>query len=102
MRPASPLPGSATSGLRAGASRKSVGEGLCAHAFYNMVMKTLIHPGEIPSRGRAGRPRAECRGGRVRLGISRVTLSRVLQSAHDLATERAAGLPTVRRLDSVA
>jgi addiction module HigA family antidote len=66
----------------------------------------------------------------ARLGVSRVTLSRVLhgqarvspnlavrleeagvgtarawlamQSAHDLVAERAAGVPKVRRLDSVA
>ena len=94
------------------------------------MMKTPIHPGEIiredvlaelgPTVGEAA----------ARLGVSRVTLGRVLhgharlrpnlavrlegagagtarawlamQSAHDLAAERASGLPKVRRLDTVA
>ena len=93
-------------------------------------MKTPIHPGEILREdvlGELGLPVGEAAS---RLGVSRVALSRVLhgharissnlavrleeagvgtarawlamQSAHDLAAERAAGTPTVRRLDGVA
>lgn len=93
-------------------------------------MKNPVHPGEIIREdvlGELGLSVGEAAG---RLGISRVTLSRVLhgharispslavrleeagvgtarswlamQSAHDLAAERAAGVPKVRRLDTVA
>lgn len=95
-----------------------------------MVMRMPVHPGEILREdvlADLGLPVGEAA---TRLGISRVALSRVLhgharispnlairleaagvgtarawlamQSAHDLARERAAGIPTVRKLDSVA
>lgn len=94
------------------------------------MMKNPIHPGEIIREdvlAELGLSVGEAAG---RLGVSRVTLSRVLhgharvspnlavrleeagagtarawlamQSAHDLAAERAAGVPKVRRLDTVA
>lgn len=92
-----------------------------------MPMKTPVHPGEVlredvlAGLGLGPAEAAE------RLGVSRVTLSRVLhaharistqlairleeagagtarawlsmQTAYDLATERAEGIPSVRRLD---
>ncbi len=94
-----------------------------------MVMKTAVHPGEILREDVLADLGLSVGEAASRLGISRVTLSRVLQgharvspnlavrleeagvgtarawlalqSAHDLAAERAAGLPTVRRLDPV-
>lgn len=94
------------------------------------MMKTPIHPGHIIREdvlGELGLTVSEAAG---RLGVSRVTLSRVLhgharvspnlairleeagagtagawlamQTAHDLAAERAAGVPKVRKLTSVA
>lgn len=94
------------------------------------MMKNPIHPGEIIREdvlAELGLSVGEAAG---RLGVSRITLSRVLhgharvspnlavrleeagvgtarawlamQSAHDLAAERAAGVPKVRRLDTVA
>lgn len=94
------------------------------------MMKNPIHPGEIIREdvlAELGLSVGEAAG---RLGVSRVTLSRVLhgharvspnlavrleeagvgtasvwlamQSAHDLAAERSAGVPKVRRLDTVA
>lgn len=95
-----------------------------------MVMKTPVHPGEILCEDVLANLGLSVSEAASRLGISRVTLSRVLhgharvspnlavrleqagagtarawlamQSAYDLAVERAAGLPTVRRLDHVA
>jgi len=93
-----------------------------------MVMKTPVHPGEILREDVLADLGLSVGEAASRLGISRVTLSRVLhgharvspnlavrleeagvgtaraamQSAHDLAAERAAGLPTVRKLDPVA
>jgi len=92
-----------------------------------MVMKTPVHPGEILREDVLADLGLSVGEAASRLGISRVTLSRVLhgharvspnlavrleeagvgtarawlamQSAHDLAAERAAGLPTVRKLD---
>lgn len=95
-----------------------------------MVMKTPVHPGELLREdvlADLGLPVGEAAS---RLGISRVALSRVLhgharispnlavrleeagvgtarswlamQSAYDLAAERAAGTPKVRRLSDVA
>lgn len=94
------------------------------------MMKNPVHPGEILREDvleELGLPVGEAAS---RLGVSRVTLSRVLhgharispnlavrleqagvgtarawlamQSAHDLAAERAAGLPEVRPLQPVA
>lgn len=95
-----------------------------------MVMKTPVHPGEILREDVLADLGLSVGETASRLGISRETLSRVLhgharvspnlavrleeagvgtarvwlalQSAHDLAVERAAGLPVVRRLDPVA
>lgn len=93
------------------------------------MMKNPVHPGEVLREdvlSELGLTVGEAAG---RLGVSRVTLSRVLhchsrvspnlairleeagvgtarawlamQSAHDLAAERAAGVPKVRKLDTV-
>ena len=95
-----------------------------------MVIKTPVHPGEILREDVLGELGLSVGEAASRLGVSRVTLSRVLhgharispnlavrleeagvgaarawlamQSAFDLAAERAAGVPTVRRLDQVA
>lgn len=95
-----------------------------------MVMKSPVHPGEILREDVLSGLGLSVGEAACRLGISRATLSRVLhgrarvspnlavrleeagvgtarawlamQSAHDLAAERAAGLPTVRRLDPLA
>ncbi len=95
-----------------------------------MVMKTPVHPGEILREDVLADLGLSVGEAASRLGISRVTLIRVLhgharvspnlavrleeagvgtarawlalQSAHDLASERVAGLPTVRRFDPVA
>ena len=95
-----------------------------------MTMKTPVHPGEILREDVLADLGLSVGEAASRLGIARVTLSRVLngharispnlavrleeagvstarawlalQSAHDLAAERAAGIPTVRRLDPVA
>ncbi|MFT3970365.1 MAG: HigA family addiction module antitoxin [Micropruina sp.] len=95
-----------------------------------MVMKSPVHPGEILREDVLADLGMTVGEAASRLGISRVTLSRVLhgharispnlavrleqagvstarawlamQSAYDLAAERAAGLPAVRRLDHVA
>ena len=95
-----------------------------------MVMRNPVHPGEVLREdvlADLGLGLAEAAS---RLGVSRVTLSRVLhgharvspnlavrleqagvgtarawlamQTAYDLAAERAAGVPKVRRLDEVA
>lgn len=94
------------------------------------MMKDPVHPGEILREDVLAELGLSVSEAAARLGISRVTLSRVLhchsrispnlavrleeagvgtarawlsmQIAHDLATERAAGVPTVRRLDPVA
>lgn len=94
------------------------------------MMKNPVHPGEILREdvlGELGLPVGEAA---ARLGVSRVTLSRVLhghsrispnlavrleeagagtarawlamQAAYDLAVERAAGTPKVTRLEPVA
>lgn len=95
-----------------------------------MVMKSPVHPGEVLREDVLADLGLSVGEATSRLGISRVTLSRVLhgharvssnlavrleqagagtarawlamQSAYDLAGERAAGLPKVRRLDEVA
>lgn len=95
-----------------------------------MVMKAPVHPGEVLREDVLGELGLSVGEAASRLGVSRVTLSRVLhgharispnlavrleeagvgaarawlamQSAFDLAAERAAGVPTVRRLDQVA
>lgn len=95
-----------------------------------MMMKTPVHPGEILREDVLADLGLTVGEAAARLGVSRVTLSRVLhgharvspnlairleeavvstarawlamQSAHDLSTERAAGVPTVRRLGDVA
>lgn len=95
-----------------------------------MAMHTPVHPGEILREDVLAELQLGVSEAASRLGISRVALSRVLhgharispnlavrleqagvgtarawlamQSAHDLATERATGLPEVRRLDTVA
>jgi addiction module HigA family antidote len=95
-----------------------------------MVMKNPVHPGEILRQDVLADLGLSVGEAASRLGISRVTLSRVLhgharispnlavrleeagvgtarawlamQSAHDLAAERAAGLPKVTRLDHIA
>ena len=60
-----------------------------------MVMKSPVHPGEILREDvLAVRPEE------ASVGTARAWLA--MQSARDLAAERAAGLPTVRRLDPVA
>jgi addiction module HigA family antidote len=96
----------------------------------SMVMKNPVHPGEVLREDVLGDLGLGVGEAASRLGISRVTLSRVLhgharispnlavrlelagvgtarawlamQTAHDLAAERAAGVPVVRRLDDVA
>lgn len=93
-------------------------------------MKTPVHPGEVLREDVLTELGLGVGEAAERLGISRVTLSRVLhgharispnlavrleqagvstarawlamQAAYDLAAERAAGLPTVHRLDTVA
>jgi addiction module HigA family antidote len=94
------------------------------------MMKTPIHPGELIREDVLAELGLSVSEAATRLGVSRVALSRVLhgharvspnlavrleeagvgtarawlamQSAHDLAAERAAGVPRVRRLDTVA
>lgn len=93
-------------------------------------MKNPVHPGEILREDVLGDLGLGVSEAASRLGVSRVALSRVLhgharispnlavrleeagvgtarswlvmQSAHDLAAERAAGSPKVRRLSDVA
>ncbi|MGV1004562.1 MAG: HigA family addiction module antitoxin [Candidatus Nanopelagicales bacterium] len=93
-------------------------------------MKDPVHPGEILREDVLAALGLSVGESAARLGVSRVTLSRVLhghvrvspnlavrleqagvgtarawlamQSGHDLATERAAGVPKVRRLNDVA
>ena len=95
-----------------------------------MVMKNPVHPGEVLREDVLADLGLGVGEAASRLGISRVTLSRVLhgharvspnlavrleqagvgtarawlamQTAYDLAVERAAGVPKVRRLDDVA
>lgn len=95
-----------------------------------MAMKTPVHPGELLREDVLADLGLGVGEAASRLGISRVALSRVLhgharispnlavrleeagvgtarawlamQSAHDLAVERAAGSPRVRRLSDVA
>ena len=95
-----------------------------------MSMRNPVHPGEILREDVLGEMNLGVTEAANRLGISRVALSRVLhgrarispnlalrleqagvgtarswldmQTAHDLASERAAGLPSVRRLDDAA
>ena len=95
-----------------------------------MVMKTPVHPGEVLRADVLAELGLGVSDAASRLGISRVALSRVLhgharvspnlavrleeagvgsarawlamQTAYDLAAERAAGRPTVRRLDDAA
>src|SRR5215217_7809651 len=95
-----------------------------------MSMKNPVHPGEILREDVIVYQGLTVGEAAERLGISRVTLSRVLhgharispnlavrleeagvgtarawlamQSAHDLATERAAGVPQVRPLGTIA
>jgi addiction module HigA family antidote len=95
-----------------------------------MAMKNPVHPGEILREDVLGDLGLSVGDAAARLGISRVTLSRVLhgharispnlavrleeagvgtarawlamQSAHDLARERAGGVPKVQKLDTVA
>lgn len=94
------------------------------------MMKNPTHPGELIREDVLVELDLSVSEAATRLGVSRVTLSRVLhsharvspnlavrleeagvgtarawlamQSAHDLAAERAAGVPRVRRLDTVA
>lgn len=94
------------------------------------MMKTPIRPGELIREDVLAELGLSVSEAATRLGVSRVALSRVLhgharvspnlavrleeagvgtarawlamQSAHDLAAERAAGVPRVRRLDTVA
>lgn len=94
------------------------------------MMKKPIHPGEIIRDDVLAELGLSVGEAAERLGVSRVTLSRVLhgharvspnlavrleeagvgtarvwlamQSAHELAAERAGGVPKVRRLDTVA
>lgn len=94
------------------------------------MMKKPVHPGEILREDVLADLGLEVTEAASRLGVSRVALSRVLhcrarispklairleeagvgtasawlamQTAHDLAIERAAGVPEVRRLDDVA
>ena len=94
------------------------------------MMKNPIHPGEIIREDVLAELGLSVGEAATRLGVSRVTLSRVLhgharlspnlavrleeagvgtarawlamQIAYDLAAERAVGVPKVRRLDSVA
>ena len=93
------------------------------------MMKKPVHPGELIREDVLGELGMTVGEAAARLGVSRVTLSRVLhgharispnlavrleeagvgtarawlamQSAHDLAAERAAGVPKVRRLETV-
>jgi antitoxin HigA-1 len=95
-----------------------------------MVMKNPVHPGEVLREDVLADLGLGVGEAASRLGVSRVTLSRVLhgharvspnlavrleqagvgtarawlamQTAYDLAVERAAGVPKVRRLDGVA
>ncbi|MGB7982037.1 MAG: HigA family addiction module antitoxin [Candidatus Nanopelagicales bacterium] len=95
-----------------------------------MVMRNPVHPGEVLREDVLADLGLGVAEAASRLGVSRVTLSRVLhgharvspnlavrleqagvgtarawlamQTAHDLAAERAAGVPKVRRLDEVA
>ena len=95
-----------------------------------MAMKTPVHPGEILREDVLADLGLGVSEAASRLGVSRVALSRVLhgharispslairleaagastahawlamQIAYDLATERAAGRPKVRRLEDVA
>ena len=95
-----------------------------------MVMRNPVHPGEVLREDVLGDLGLGVGEAASRLGISRVTLSRVLhgharispnlavrleqagvgtarawlamQTACDLAAERVAGVPKVRRLDDVA
>jgi addiction module HigA family antidote len=95
-----------------------------------MAMKNPVHPGEILREDVLGELGLSVGDAAARLGISRVTLSRVLhgharlspnlavrleqagvgtarawlamQTAHDLALGRAGGLPVVQPLDTVA
>ena len=95
-----------------------------------MAMKNPVHPGEILREDILGELGLSVGDAAARLGVSRVTLSRVLhghgrlspnlavrleqagvgtarawlamQTTHDLAAERAGGLPDVQPLDTVA
>jgi len=95
-----------------------------------MAMKDPVHPGEILREDVLVELGLTVSDAAARLGVSRVTLSRVLhgharlspklavrleqagvgtasawlamQTAHDLAMERAGGLPEVQPLDTVA
>lgn len=95
-----------------------------------MAMNGPVHPGEIIREDVLVELGLSVSDAAARLGISRVSLSRVvhgharlspnlavrleqagvgtarawlaMQTAHDLALERAGGLPEVQRLDSVA
>jgi addiction module HigA family antidote len=95
-----------------------------------MAMKTPVHPGEVLREDVLAELGLGVSEAAKRLGVSRVTLSRVLhgharispnlavrleqagvstarawlamQTAYDLARERAAGIPKVVRLDPVA
>lgn len=95
-----------------------------------MAMKNPVHPGEILREDVLAELGLSVGDAAARLGVSRVTLSRVLhgharvspnlalrleqagvgtarawlamQTTHDLAAERAGGLPDVRPLDTVA
>lgn len=95
-----------------------------------MAMKSPIHPGEILREDVLAELDLRVDDAAARLGVSRVTLSRVLrdharvspnlavrleqagvgtarawlamQATHDLAAERAGGLPDVRPFDTVA
>jgi addiction module HigA family antidote len=99
-------------------------------AQIEQTMKNPVHPGEILREAVLADLGLSVGEAASRLGISRVTLSRVLhgharispnlavrldeagvgtarawlamQSAHDLAAEHAAGVPNVRKLDHVA
>lgn len=94
------------------------------------MMKNPVHPGEIVREDVLADLGLSVSDAAARLGVSRVALSRVLhgharispalavrleeagagtarawlamQAAHDLAAERAAGVPKVRRFDAVA
>lgn len=91
------------------------------------TMKSPVHPGELLREDVLAELGLEVGEAAARLGVSRVTLSRVLhgharispirleeagvstarawlamQSAYDVAAERAAGVPKVRRLDTAA
>lgn len=95
-----------------------------------MAMKNPVHPGEILREDVLSELGLSVGDAAARLGVSRVTLSRVLhgharlspnlavrleqagvgtarawlamQTTYDLATERAGGLPKVQPLDTVA